>query len=108
MIKNIITRIISFSRIIFGFLKNKYILALVVFFIWLLFFDQNNLIDRFRTIYEINQLKKDKNYYIKNIEENSRRLDELQTDDENLEKFAREQYYMKKENEDIFIVIEED
>ena len=42
------------------FLKNKYILAALLFFVWLLFFDQNNLVDRLKTIHEINQFEKDK------------------------------------------------
>ena len=56
---------------------------------------------------ELKQLEKDKVYYQKRIEEDAARLTELQTNNENLEKFAREQYLMHKENEDVFIVIEE-
>lgn len=89
---------------IFRHLKNKYILALMVFFVWILFFDQNNLIDRFVTQRNIRQLERDKNYFIERIRQDSTRLKELKTDNENLEKYAREQYFMKRENEDIFII----
>lgn len=75
--------------------------------IWLLFFDQNNLLDRRKYVNEYKQLLKDREYYLEKIEEDKKRLEELQTNDENLEKFAREQYLMKKDGEDIFIIREE-
>ena len=52
-------------------------------------------------------MEKDKIYYYEKIKIDSRKLEELRTDRENLEKFAREQYLMKRENEDIFIVKDE-
>ncbi len=76
--------------------------------IWLFVFDQNNLIERRKNIKEYNQLLRDKEYYLKKIEEDRQQLKELKTNDENLEKFAREKYYMKKENEDIFVIVDED
>ncbi len=88
--------------------KNKYIITTLLFIIWLLFFDQNNLLERKKYLKEYNQLLKDKEYYLNKIEEDKKRLEELQTNDENLEKFAREQYLMKKDNEDIFVIIEGD
>lgn len=93
---------------IFEILKNKYVLALIVFIVWVSVFDTNNLIDRIQTIKERNQLVKDKNYYQERIENDTKRLKELKTNNENLEKFAREQYLMKKDNEDIFVIVEED
>lgn len=90
------------------FLRNKYILALAVFFIWVLLFDNNNLIDRFHYMKTMKQLENDMEYYRNRIEEDKRKLNELKTNDENLEKFAREQYHMKKEDEDIFIIISEE
>ena len=89
------------------FLKNKYFLTLIIFVVWLLLFDSNNLIDRFSQMKSLNQLEKDKEYYLERIEEDSRKLNELETDKENLEKFAREQYLMKKDDEEIFVVIDE-
>jgi len=93
---------------IFYFLKNKYVLTLLLFIIWLLLFDSNNLLDRIKQIRELNQLKSDKEYYQKKIKLDSRKLKELKTDDKSLEKFAREQYLMKKKNEDLFIIIDKD
>lgn len=74
----------------------------------MLFFDQNNLVDRFRMGHEIRELEADRLYYLEQIEIDSTRLHELTTDKENLEKFAREQYYMKKSNEDVYVIIEDD
>jgi cell division protein FtsB len=91
-----------------SYLKNKYILTLVVFGVWIVFFDQNNLWDRAKLSSRINQLKKQKHHYEVEIEQNQRKLNEIQESPESLEKFAREQYLMKKKNEDIFVVIEKE
>ena len=89
-------------------LRNKYLIAVMVFLVWLLIFDNNSLIDRFRYINTLHELEDEKLYYLQRIDEDSRRLNELKTDQENLEKFAREQYFMKKENEDVFVIVEEE
>lgn len=89
----------------FRIFRNKYTLTLFVFFIWMLFFDNNNLIDQVSNIYQLRQLKKDKEYYLEKIKDDKRKLNELQTNNENLEKFAREQYLMKKDSEDVFILV---
>ncbi|GAF01436.1 FtsB family cell division protein [Saccharicrinis fermentans] len=89
-------------------LKNKYILSLVVFGVWVTFFDQNNLWDRAKLSSRINQLEKQKHHYEVEIEQNERKLSEIKESPESLEKFAREQYLMKKKNEDIFVVIEKE
>ena len=89
-------------------LKNKYVITISVFGIWMLFFDQNNMVDRMRMSAEIRQLEDDREYYIDQIEKDSTRLHELTTDKDNLEKYAREQFLMKKKDEDVFVVIEEE
>jgi len=94
------------SKQFLNLLKNKYVLAVVVLTVWMLFFDQNNLIDRVVNMRKYQQLKKDKEYYQTKIEEDRKKLLELRTNRENLEKFAREQYLMKKDNEDIFVIEE--
>ncbi|MBN1415476.1 MAG: septum formation initiator family protein [Bacteroidales bacterium] len=96
------------SKKYFRFLKNKYILTLILFFLWLLFFDQNNLLERRKLNREYDRLLQEREFYMKKIEEDRKQIQELKTDNENLEKFAREQYLMKKDNEDIFIIVEED
>jgi len=88
-------------------LRNKYIFTALLFFFWLLFFDQNNLAERHKGTNEFEQLLEEKEYYLKKINEDRKRIDELKTDADNLEKFAREQYLMKKDDEDIFIIVDE-
>lgn len=85
--------------------RNKYVLTIIIFFIWLLLLDSNNLITRYRDMKELHKLRIDREYYIKRIEVDRKKLHELKTDNHNLEKFAREQYRMKKPDEDIYIIL---
>lgn len=85
--------------------RNKYILTVIIFSVWILFFDSNNLIARFNEVRELKNLKRDREYYIKKIEVDKRKLHELKTNNHNLEKFAREQYHMKKADEDVYIIL---
>ena len=89
-------------------MKNKYVLSFILFLLWLLFFDANNLVDRFSLMGEIFRLERNKEYFRERIQKDSIRMQELKTDRDNLEKFAREQYLMKKDDEDIFVIIFED
>jgi cell division protein FtsB len=87
--------------------KNIFILILVVFVIWMLFFDANSWIIHHELNTEIDDLENEKKYYHKEIEKDKKDLKKLGTE-EGLEKFAREEYYMKRDNEDIFIIEYED
>ncbi len=87
------------------YLANKYVLASLIFLVWMLFLDSNNLIQRFRTMRNIHKLEEQKAYYEERIKEDREKLNELRSDDEKLEKFAREQYLMKRQNEDVFVVL---
>lgn len=89
-------------------LRNRYFLTVLVFLVWIILFDNNNLVNRYRYIKNLRQLENDREYYIDRIEEDRRKLKELKTSDENLEKFAREEYFMKKDDEDIYIIVDED
>ncbi len=89
-------------------IRNKYLIAVLVFLVWLMVFDRHSLIDRVKYLRTRQDLEDEKQYYIERIEEDSRRLNELKTDLDNLEKFAREQYFMKRENEDVFVIVTED
>ncbi|MDR2847964.1 MAG: septum formation inhibitor [Bacteroidales bacterium] len=84
--------------------RNKFIFSFLLFFVWLTIIDTNSLIERTKNIQQVHQLEKDKLYYEKKIQEDHEKLQELESNRENLEKFAREQYLMKRENEDIFII----
>jgi len=63
------------------------------------------MISGYRDMRELHKLKIDREYYIKRIEDDKQKLHELKTDDHNLEKFAREQYHMKRADEDLYIVL---
>ena len=86
---------------------NKYLIALLAFVVWIVFFDDNNLRQHQKNKMELALLEEQVDFYKHKIEADKRKLYELQTNDENLEKFAREQFYMKKADEDIFVIVEE-
>lgn len=90
-----------------SFLKNKFIIALLVALVWLAFFDKNNLIQQWRLRRQIKELQREKKYYIEEIERDSTAIRELKENPEALERYARENYLMKKEGEDIFVIIED-
>ena len=96
------------DSIVLKWLRNKYLIAVMVFLVWLLIFDNNSLVDRVKYLKSLHDMETEKQYYLERIEEDTRRLNELKTDRENLEKFAREQYFMKKEDEDVFVIAEEE
>jgi len=73
----------------------------------MLFFDQNSIIDRISLARNIKTLKQEKERLVNEISRNRESINELQSSPENLEKFAREEYFMKKRDEDIFIIIKE-
>jgi cell division protein DivIC len=85
--------------------RNKYLLTIIIFLVWLILLDSNNLITRYKELRELRNLKIDKEYYTKRIEADRKKLHELKTDNHNLEKFAREQYHMKKPDEDLYIIL---
>lgn len=87
-------------------IKNKFLITGVIFFIWIALFDPSSWYDRSRLKKEKAKLESEKAFYIEKIKSDSLSLQELKTNNDNLEKFARENYLMKKENEDIFIIVE--
>lgn len=90
----------------FPVLRNKFVLTTLIFGVWIGLFDQNNLLDRVVALKRLKQLQEEKAYYKAKIEADQQRMHELMSDKDDLEKFARETYLMKKDNEDVFVVIE--
>jgi cell division protein DivIC len=88
-----------------AFFRNKYVITIFIFILWVALLDSNNLIERYRDMRELHKLKNDKEYYTNRVQEDKQKLHELKTDNHNLEKFAREQYHMKKADEDLYIVL---
>lgn len=93
-------------RKIRNFLLNKYVIVFLVFTVFITFFDNHNLIHRWQTHRRIVEMEKELKYYQEEIKTTKQKKNELQSNKENLEKFAREHYFMKKESEDIFIIKE--
>ena len=89
-------------------LKNKYFIASILFLTWIVFFDENSFVSHAENKQRLNELNKQKEYYLNRIEDDNQKLEDLNAGEKELEKFAREQYYMSKPDEDLFIVIEED
>lgn len=87
--------------------RHKYVITLAVFFLYVAFLDQNSLIRRWGYSLEESRLRDEIEKYRLEYEENTERLNELMVDSGAIERIAREKYFMKKPNEDIF-VFEED
>jgi cell division protein DivIC len=86
-------------------LKNKYILTAAAFAVWMLFFDNRDVITtHFRHRAELNRLEESRAYYQNEINKTRKELDQLKSDPRILEKYAREKYRMKKDNEDLFVI----
>ncbi|WAC03278.1 septum formation initiator family protein [Lacinutrix neustonica] len=83
--------------------KNIFVIILLVFAIWMVFFDSNSLMIHNELNRDIEALENEKEYYRKEIKKDNKTINELKKE-EGLEKFAREEYYMKRENEDIYII----
>jgi len=86
--------------------RNFYAVTGISFLIWMTFLDSNDLITRFRMSSKLQSLENEKDFYKERISEVEKDKQELTTNKELLEKFAREKYLMKKPKEDIFIIQE--
>ena len=86
---------------------NAYWLVIIVFLVLTLTLGDSSLYKRYTYNQKIRSLEKEIKHYQKEIEINSKKLNDLHTDKEGLERFAREEYFMKKPNEDVFIIKDE-
>ncbi len=86
-------------------MRNKYFLSLAIFGFMMIFIDKHDILTQIRLQSTVNKLEADREFYQQKIEEAKQEREELELNDE---KFARERYYMRKANEDVFIVVEED
>ncbi|GGZ61888.1 MULTISPECIES: FtsB family cell division protein [Mesonia] len=91
----------------FKIISNKYVLILLVFGIWMLFLDSNSWLVHNELDEELDELNNNKAYYQKEINKDKAIIEGL-NDSSELEKFAREEYFMKREGEEIFIIEYED
>jgi cell division protein DivIC len=90
-----------------SWLKNKYLLTVVGFGVWMLFFDDRDFITtHFRQRQELKKLEQSRKYYEGQIANTKKELDRLKSNPATIEKYAREKYLMKRNNEDLFLVKE--
>jgi cell division protein FtsB len=87
-------------------LQNKYLLTLVLFCSWLLFFDKNDVISQWKLQAKVDELQERRVYYQEQMKEVQQQTKEILGDNSKLEEFAREHYRMKRDNEDVFVIIE--
>lgn len=92
-------------RYVPGPLRNKYILALVLFFAWMIFIDKHDVVTQFQLQQTVEKLEEEKGFYTDKIGEAEQERLDLEV---NKEKIAREKYFMKKRGEDVFIIVDED
>lgn len=87
--------------------RNFYVVCGALFLFWMTFLDSNDLVTRVKMASKLGELEDEKEYYNEKIVEVEKDRNELMTNKELLEKFAREKYLMRKETEDVFVVVEE-
>jgi cell division protein FtsB len=90
---------------IFSVLRNYYVLTIAFFIVWMVFFDTNNLLSQYDNKQELKELMLQKKYYLDEINKNKETTKDLTTDLIHLEKYAREKYLMKRDNEEIYLIV---
>jgi cell division protein DivIC len=89
------------------FTKNFYFLFGAFFLLWMIFIDSNDFYTQYKLRKKLSDLENEKDYYLEKIKEVEKDREELLSNQYLLEKFAREKYLMKKNSEDLFIIVEE-
>lgn len=87
-------------------LKNKYVLVMLSFFVYLLALEETDLITLTGYKMKVHELENQEAYYLDQLEQTKTAITELTTDDAALERFAREHHFMKRENEDVFVFLD--
>ena len=87
--------------------RNKFFLVTVAFVMWLIFFDKNDLLSHYEYHQQLVKLKQERDFYQTETDKVTKDLNELSSNPQQLEKFAREKYLMKKDNEDVYVIVKE-
>ena len=87
-------------------MRNKYTVVTVFFLVWVLFVDTNNLFVWINDLNTVSTQERQKEYYRQAIKQTDEKLNELTSNKDSLEKFAREQYLFHQKDEEIFLVVE--
>lgn len=94
----------SFVKYLKYVVTNKYLIVIVVFVVYCLFFDQHNWIDRLKTRHKIAEVESDIDYYKEKIANDKKQIEAYSSSTEELETLAREEYFMKCPDEEIFVI----
>ena len=86
-------------------LKNKYYITAIAFFVWMLFFDRNDFVSQIKLRAQVYRMEQKRKFYTDKIQQINLQKQQLFASQASLEKFAREKYYMKKDNEDVYVII---
>jgi cell division protein DivIC len=89
-----------------SWVRNKFFIAFAAFTVWMLFFDERDVFTMRHHRQELRDLQQGKKYYTDQINKEKTELENLKNNPATLEKYAREKYYMKRDNEDLFLVTE--
>ena len=89
---------------IWNIIQNKYLLSITIFIVWIIFFDRNDLFTQYDRKQELKKLQSSANFYEKEIAGTRKSLTDLNNDPAVLEKMARENFYLKRNDEEIFII----
>ena len=87
--------------------KNFYFVFTLFFVVWMIFIDSNDIVTQFKLSSKLKELEKQKEFYLEKKDKIKADREELMSNNELLEKFARERYLMKRKTEDLYVVIEE-
>jgi cell division protein FtsB len=97
----------KFDKNTLGFLYNRYVIVGVLMGGMIFIFGPNNIKVQHRLNQKLEKVEAEKQFYLREIEKNRKISNDLMTNEDNLERFARERYWMKRDNEDVFLVIRE-
>lgn len=89
-------------------LQHKFKLLTLAFLVWMTFFDKNNFIDQYKLRQQYQSIVDERDYYVTQIKQAQQEREQLFTNSDALEKFAREKYHMKKDDEEVFIIVKEE
>lgn len=87
-------------------IKNKYVIATVVFIVWMLFFDRHDVTTQYGYYSELKNLEAQRDFYLEEMDHINKTVNDIHSDPEAVQRIARERYQMKKDNEDVFVIIE--
>ncbi|MFZ7105958.1 MAG: FtsB family cell division protein, partial [Bacteroidota bacterium] len=96
----------KFKKHYWPWMKNKFVLTGFGFLVWMSFFDRNDFITTWSYRRKLNELEAQRDYYRDAIRNNKASLQLLETDPENLERYAREEHLMKRDNEDVYVIVD--